>query len=155
MDDLFGDAEDVTRRGRAGRAYLGTDSIADEQRVRMQSRVEWLAEKLFNLQDVEGVERLVDEIKQGHLESRFAEIDCAAQIRNAGVPFRFLVPSTVPGQRAPDLEILLEGGDVTPCEVEGKKEDTALSLQTIVTTLDHARKQLPKGKAGIIFLKIP
>ena len=154
-NDLFGKPEDVTRRGREGRRYLGTDSIDHKDRYRLQSRVEWLAERLFNLQDIEGIERLVEEIKQGHLESRFAELDCAAQLKQYGIPFRFLRPSSVPGHKTPDLEIICPSGGVIPCEIEGKKENTLLTIQTIVTTLDHARKQLPKGTPGLIILKIP
>jgi hypothetical protein len=155
-DDVLQPAnEEVMKANLPGREYMRTDSVANVERFRHVSRLLFLAELLFNLQSVEGFEKIIEDIKQGHLKSRLEELECASHLYIAAVAFRFIEPSVAQRQKNPDLAIILPEGGLIYCEVEGKGEGTLLDVKTLLNTLDHARKQLPSNQAGIIFLKIP
>ncbi len=137
-----------------GRNFLRTGDPIAENHFRHQLRVMQLAELMFNLQGVDGIEERIEKIKQGALESFYGELECAAQIKKANLPFRFVIPSGNRGKDY-DIEIMLSSGGKLNCEMEVTTEEKDLRQSTILNKLKGAKKQLPKEQPGMIFLKIP
>lgn len=112
-----------------------------------------LAEILFNLQRVAGVETLLDSIKRKTVESNVAELQSAKLLYFNDIPFSFNVPT---GKKTRDFDALATVGKLKiPCEFKCKLESTNYSKNTIKQVLSDARKQLPKEETSVIFLKIP
>jgi len=84
----------------------------------------------------------------------FDELLAAGMVRMARVPLRFIRPSKEQNVAFPDFEILW-GDRVISAEVEGKHEDTQPSANTLRKSLRHGQDQLPAGKPGIIFVRLP
>lgn len=144
---------DIPRGSRAGRLFLRTDNDASEDGYRHQERVERLAELLYNLQGVPGIEARRAGIKQGAVESTYAELEFAGHFFRRGIRVRFLDRSGVKGN---DYDFDAgEGFAAVCCEVKCKLESTDLGENTIINALDAARKQTPADRAAIIGLKIP
>ncbi|MCL4400351.1 hypothetical protein M1506_03735 [Patescibacteria group bacterium] len=118
--------------------------------IQWQSRVKILAEKLFNLQHITGMDRVINEIRQGNLTSRFAEIDAASFLFRREIAFRFVIPS---GQKESDYDIELADG--INCEVKHKIERTSPSVKIVERTLHEANKQVPGEDQSLFFIKIP
>jgi hypothetical protein len=58
--------------------------------------------------------------------------------------------------RSYDLYITLSDGVTLRAETKCKQEETEISLDTVKDSLQYARKrQLPKTRPGIIFIKVP
>lgn len=146
---------EIDRDFRKSRAFLGPDTVAHADRFRLMRRMLKLAENLYNLQDAQGLDHVVEEIRRMHLKSRYEELMFAAAVRRSGAGVRFIRPSTVPGVKSPDFEILRAGEPVLSVEVEGKSEETHPTLVTLKRSLKHGREQLPSGGPGAIFVSIP
>jgi len=153
-ENIFSLHRDVSKRNRAGRRYFKTEEGVPENQFRYQHRVILLAELLFNLQEIKGVEQRVESIQTGNLESTFAELECASHIKQAGLNFSFVMTSGVKGQDF-DIDIILSSGKRVHCELKAKAEQHELNKTSIYRTLDASRKQLPVDERGVVFLKIP
>ncbi len=111
-----------------------------------------LAENLFNLQDVDGFSDVYKRILSGQFEDCIAELEVARFVNLRGEDFRFVLPLGRKGENY-DLEILKTGLTIN-CETKSKLEARELSANQVWRRLDDARKQLPKGKPCLIFLRI-
>ena len=145
----------VARRFRESRSFLGPDLLECRERLLMATRASFLAEHLFNLQDVDGIEQQIEEIRRQHLRSRYDELLAAGLIKRANVPLRFLPAPEEKGTKHPDIGITCPDGRSLIVEVEGKDEETEPSASSLKSTLDHARKQLPSDLPGVIMVRIP
>ncbi len=118
-----------------------------------QLRLGDLAEVLFNLQNVPGFEECVERLKAGDIEATLAELDLGRFLFLHSVSFRFVVPISKKGSDY-DVEITYPNGVIAcadaKCKVEGD-----FNSRTIENSLETARKQLPKDKPGIVFVKHP
>jgi hypothetical protein len=144
---------DIPRRSRAGRLFLRTDHDGREDRYRYQERLERLAMFLYKLQDSQGIASRLASIRDGHIESTYAELEFAWHFVWRGVQIRFLDRCGIKG-RDYDFDAGEETSTVC-CEVKCKLESTDLGENTIVNALDAARKQTPAERAAIIGVKIP
>jgi hypothetical protein len=145
----------IARDHREGRASFRSGETDEIQQRRLRIRIPFVAEILFNLQGVEGIDLIVDAIREGHVTSRYAELVCGTRLKKAGLSFRYLAPRDAKrGEPSPDIEIT-RGGRRVICEVKSKSDDTEPGVVTLKGTLKTARKQLPKGEQGIIFVMIP
>lgn len=111
-----------------------------------------MAERVYNLQDVPNLRRIIKEIKQGSLASRFAEIDAATHLYRREIPFSFVNPQ---GRVEHDYDIEINYEFPIHCEVKHKIETTALSEETLRETLEHAVSQVPKNEPSFFIVKIP
>lgn len=96
----------------------------------------------------------IDQLQHCDLESALGEMECARLFSHPRLRLRFIIPI---GEKGKDYEAeftTLDGRDVC-CEIKTKKEQTELSRATVKNTLESARKQLPKGKPGVVLLHIP
>ena len=125
-----------------------------EEYFRHELRIVQLAELIFNLQEADGIDERIDAIKEGDLEPTYGELECAAQIQKANVPFRFIVRS---GNKRNDydVEILPSSNNKLNCEMKVTTEEQDLSRNKIINKLHKARGQFPAAQPGMIFLKIP
>ncbi len=153
-ENVFKMHSNVSKRHRAGRRYLKIEEIVPQNQFRYQHRVILLAELLFNLQEIRGVEKRIESIRTGNLEATFAELEFAGHIKQAGLNFLFVMTSGVKGQDY-DIDILLTSSRSVHCELKAKAEQHQLNETSIYHTLDTSRKQLPPNQPGIVFLKIP
>jgi hypothetical protein len=151
---VFGQHPTVLRSNRAGRAFMRAESTTDEERYRNQQRALLTAELLFNLQSVEGIDTRLDDLRSGLVESTYSELEAGGFLRDRGVRFRYVTPSGARGADY-DAEIPLPGGGKLNCEMKCKVESTDLSEAAVRNPLQDARKQLPPGEPGLVFLKIP
>lgn len=116
-----------------------------------------LAEMLYNLQIVEGFDNCLAELDGGQLESAYAALEIArmlvTQAIDSSVTFYFVTPRR---GRSYDLYITLSDGGTIRAETKCKLEETEISLETVKQSLQYARKrQLPKTRPGVIFIKVP
>lgn len=111
-----------------------------------------LAEDLYNLQSIEGFDGIHARILKGNIESCVGELEAAGFLRRRGEQIKFVTPKGKIGDDY-DLEITRDTGAIC-CEVKIKLEAEELTEIGVFNSLEHARKQLPKRKPGIVFLRV-
>ncbi len=119
-----------------------------------RARVIDLAETILNLQKVPGLIDVLGEMKLGHIEDRFAELEVGKILALAGTKFNFVKPGGPRGSSY-DLRIATSAGEVcadVKCRVES---NLTISGSAILNTLKGARTQLPGDQMGAFFLKLP
>ncbi len=133
--------------------FLRSNPQSSPDNFKSTDRCVELAETLFNLQHVSGIETLIDSFKKKTVEANVAELQSAKLLYFNDIPFSVNIPS---GNKTLDFDAIATiGGLKIPCEFKCKLESTDLSKNTIKQVLSHARKQLPKDETSVIFLKIP
>ncbi|WP_315134646.1 hypothetical protein [Achromobacter marplatensis] len=122
------------------------------------ARVVDLAETIINLQGTPGLEDVISEMKLGHIEDRFAELEVCKILTMAGSRVNFVAPTGARGSSY-DLEIETSAGKVcadVKCRIESNLEvNRDLNPNAILNTLKAARTQLPQDQMGALFLKLP
>jgi hypothetical protein len=111
-----------------------------------------LAEALFNLQAVAGFPGIHCHLSAGELEPCIGEPEAAKFLKSRGEQIRSVTPQGSIGNDY-DLEIKRDAGEIC-CEVKIKLEAETLTAKGSFNSLERARKQLPKDKPGLIFLRI-
>jgi hypothetical protein len=136
--------------------FLRIDFSSDRRREATVFRVVELAESLFNLQNIDGFDACIRQMKGGgdKIQSTCAELDFGRFLYMHDVEFRFVVPQMKKGSDY-DVELFYPDGLVVPADAKCKLETTEINPQSIVNSLDKARKQLPADRPGIIFMKVP
>jgi hypothetical protein len=117
-----------------------------------QERVRRLAERIFNLQNINNIDDIIEKIKEGNLTSRFAELEIGTTFYRRNIPFGFVKPQ---GKKGFDFDIIINLNPPINCEVKHKIESTEISKKIISKSLNKARLQIPKEEPAIIGLKIP
>jgi hypothetical protein len=135
-------------------SFLRLDFSSDKRREFTVFRVIELAENLFNLQNVEGFDACIEQMKAAaeKIESSCAELDFGRFLYIHDVGFRFVVPQQRRGNDY-DFEVTYPDGLTVPADAKCKFENT--DPESVRNSLIKARKQLPKDRAGMIFVKIP
>lgn len=151
---VFGAHPAVSRRNMAGRAFMRAELTTEAERYRNQERALQIAELLFNLQHVEGIDTRIEELRSGAVESTYAELETGSFLLERGVPLRYVTPAGAKGADY-DAEVPIEGGGKLNCEMKCKVESTVLTESAVRNPLQHARKQVPGGEPALVFLKIP
>ena len=130
---------------------LTLTSSGGEIEAGRQLRLGDLAEVLFNLQNVPGFDECVERLKAGDIEATLAELDLGRFLYLHSVSFRYVVPISKKGSDY-DVEITYPNG-VTACADAKCKVEGEFNARTIENSLETARKQLPKDRPGIVFVK--
>jgi hypothetical protein len=118
-------------------------------------------ELIYNLHDVAGFDERINKIKSDEetgIESGIAELIAGKFFKAVKVMFHYVVTKRIPGQNTPknpDIEYVAGVNRYELCEVKCHLVSTELNERSIANTLEDARKQLPKGKAGLILLRVP
>lgn len=153
-ENVFSVHPHVSPPNRTGRQFLKTDSTEAEEQFRHMQRVTTLAEILFNLQDTEGLKHRISIMHHHDLEAALGEMECAGLLGAPALQFRFVTPSGVKGEDY-EGEIVTSANRIVACEMKSRTDQRSPTKQTVWNTLEHARKQVPKGKPAIVLLKIP
>jgi hypothetical protein len=126
----------------------------DDQRVTVGAmRVIHLAEMIFNMQRLSGLENSIKQVRNGQVESGFAELEVGKLLHVHGRTFHFVTPS---GERGKDYDLEIDFDGVRACaDTKCKIEATALSDKTLLGTLGVGRDQLPADRPGLLFVKVP
>lgn len=129
--------------------------------LRHLSSVVEFGDLIYNLHDVGGFDQRIESIrtddKKG-VESGIAELIAGKFFRMADVMFQYVTIETVPGKptpKNPDIEYVAGPNRLESCEVKCNLLSTDLNEHSILNALKNAKKQLPKGKAGAILLRVP
>jgi hypothetical protein len=151
---VFGEHSTVARSNRPGRAFMRAEAAEAGEAYRNQQRALRIAELLFNLQDVEGIDAKIEELRSGNVESTYAELEAGEFLLRRAVQFRYIAPSGTKGSDY-DAEIPLSERANVNCEMKCKVEGTDVGEGAVRNSLQAARKQLPPGEPGLVFLKAP
>lgn len=111
-----------------------------------------LAENLLNLQGVPGFSQCLEHMALRQMQSGLAELQIGQILTLCGVPFRYVEdgePTNV------DLVFRTPSGLDGLGEIKCKYENAEYSDNTLRDALAKARKQIGKGNAGVVFVKIP
>jgi hypothetical protein len=149
--------------GRSAKAcdYFKAKKDDQQELLRYMSRATEFGELIYNLYDIEGFDERINTIRANDtsgVESGIAELIAGKFFKLTGVDFRYVVTKVEPGQNTPkNPDIDYVAGDNRPesCEVKCNLESTDLNDRSIINILKSAKSQLPKGKAGIILLRVP
>jgi hypothetical protein len=138
----------------APRGFLNGFAAGDARWNFCMRRIIDLAEMLVNSQSIKGVEAVFDQVACGNVESAFAELETGKILTSCNVWFRYIWPGKKIGHDF-DIELRFPNGRLGCADVKSKAESTDISANTITNSLQQARKQLPPGHPGVIFLKLP
>ncbi len=130
------------------------NSSVDEASITVGGlRVIQLAEMIWNLRNVPGMDVCMRLICSGKIADGVAELEVGKLLFIHDKRFRVVEPTGVLGSDY-DLEIDFDG--IVACaDTKCKLETTKLSDNTILNSLNQARKQLPKDRPGIVFVSAP
>ena len=151
---IFGEHRSIDRRNRMGRVFMRAESDVSDERYRNQQRTLRIAELLFNLQNVEGIVTKVEDLRSGNIEATYSELEAGGFLLRRSLKFGYKIPSGTKGADF-DIEILLPDAAKLNCEIKCKVESTDLSEGAVRNPLQDARRQLPSGEPGLVFLKLP
>ncbi|KOU46997.1 hypothetical protein ACIQJW_12425 [Streptomyces californicus] len=113
-----------------------------------------LARRVFEFQSEPWFDDFIAYTKTNEVASAIFEADVLQTLMCMPADIARVTESGVKGQ---DFDILLNlahVGDV-PVEVKYKRDDTAFSEATVRNTVKGAAKQLPRGRAGWLFMHVP
>ena len=147
---IFQDAENSKPPG-----FMRIDFTPGFEGERKTSRMLDFAETLFNLQNIEGFDDRVNEMRTAEVEAAFAEFDFARFLYIHDIAFKFVTPSGVKGQDY-DFGIEYADGREGCADAKCRLEGTEMRADTVRNSLNKARQNnLPPGKPGIVFVKVP
>jgi len=137
------------------KSYLFPNFDLPEGNKQYTIRLFFLADLLFNLQDVPGLERCLKPLRHGNIEPTMAELAIGMLLKQQGYGFRFVEPIHKQGSDY-DLALTYPDGRTACADVKCKiLSGTARSGRTIGKSLERARGQLPTDEPGIVFVKLP
>jgi hypothetical protein len=119
------------------------------------ARLVTLADHLFNLRHAEGFKERCDELRGMDVEGCNAELYAARFLMDQGLRIRFRQST---GHRGEDYDFqAVTPDDGTPIAVESKCRliETRLDEDALFSTLNRARRQLPKGIPSMILVRLP
>lgn len=159
----LGDVWSLKHIGRAdnGCVYFGANKAKAEELHRHISRVTEFGELIFNLHGVTGFDERLNAIRKDEksgIESGIAELIAGMFFRLTGTPFQYVIAEKRPDgttPKNPDIEYVAGLDRFEACEVKCNLQSTDLGEEPIKNILKKAKNQLPKGKAGIILLRVP
>lgn len=143
--------------------HLGTEAhpffagwpVPPHGETRAIRRIWGLADMLLNLQQVEGFADPLKKLATDKVETGFAALEAAKLLFNSGTKFRFNDPTRKRKGAAYDIDAWTAGGLRVAIEAKSRLESTSVTPEKIGKSLERARRQLPKGGCGIIFLRVP
>jgi hypothetical protein len=91
---------------------------------------------------------------KGVVEPTYAELDLGRMLYCGRVNFRFVEPQQIKGLDY-DIEITLADGMIVCADAKCKIEATDFSVGTVENSLEKARRQFPKDRPSVIFIKVP
>lgn len=155
LSDLFGREWMSTRLlTRKNLSFLMTDSPSELDELKLQNRILTLAEGLYNLKEIEGLQNVLERLKnEPKVDSVIAEIESGRFLFHRGLFFKYVTRSL---RKRADFDIhIIKGAIEIFCETKCKIETTAFSETSFGNSLHRAKQQLPLNRPAIILIKIP
>jgi hypothetical protein len=143
----------INPNGADASGYLKLDFTNDIARELKSLRMAHLAEMVFNLHTIQGFDSCIAQMKNGEIESGFAELEFGKLLYINDVEFRFVDPRNRAKGEAYDYEVTFPDGVTACADAKCKIESHEATASSVENTLIKARKQLPKDQPGIIFVK--
>jgi hypothetical protein len=135
--------------------FLRLDFTPGYEGEKKTTRVLDFAETLFNLQNIEGFDDRIEQMRAGQVEATFAEFDFARFLYIHDIAFKFVVPNGIKGKDY-DFGIEYADGRKACADAKCRLEGTEVRADTVRNSLNKARtNNLPPDKPGIIFVKVP
>jgi hypothetical protein len=131
--------------------FCGTEPKAIEAGFR---RLWHLADMLINFQHIENFQHALSKLRNDNLEAEYGAFEAAHMLFRSAIPFRFVVEGTI-RPFTYDLEAYPSGSNVTYIEAKTAMQSTDLTAKWMLNRLNEARSQLPPGKPGVIFIRLP
>jgi hypothetical protein len=149
---------ELSATGRAGFLMVDrghdSDESGEEGYIRAH-RAQRLASGLLHCQHIAGFDALLSNLSNRSMHGALAEIDAIVVLSRFADGIRIIAPS---GRKGSDYDAeILVGRNVVAVEIKAKAEMPAdqFSESKVVNTLLRAKKQLPAGRPGLIYLTIP
>jgi hypothetical protein len=113
------------------------------------------SETLVNLQYIEGFDERCHLLRSGQIEATVAELEFGRFLYMHDIEFKFVAPSGKKGEDY-DCAITYSDGVIVCADAKCRMEASAIDPKMIKHALEIARrKNLPKDRPGIIFVKVP
>ncbi|TKV77994.1 hypothetical protein FDV58_27720 [Bradyrhizobium elkanii] len=113
-----------------------------------------LAEVLYNLQFVDGIDNCVERMRSGDIEGSMAELDLGRMLFIHSVEFKYVTPIMRKGYDY-DILVKLPNGMFACADAKCKIEGQEFSVNSVENTLKKGRKQFPQDRPAILFVKHP
>jgi hypothetical protein len=150
MDHVFQD-----EAGSLPDGYMRLDFSRTVQGQIKTTRFLDFAENLFNLQDIEGFDDRVEQMRTGSIEATFAEFDFGRFLYMHDVEFKFVTPCGIAGKDY-DYKLRYADGRGACADAKCRLEGTEMRGETIMSALRKARSNnLPADEPGAVFVKVP
>jgi hypothetical protein len=144
----------INPNGADASEYLKLDFTNDIARELKSLRMAHLAEMVFNLHPIPGFDSCIAQMKNGEIESGFAELEFGKLLYINDIEFCFVDPRNRAKGEAYDYEVTFPDGLTACADAKCKIEAHEATQTSVENTLIKARKQLPKDRPGIIFVKV-
>lgn len=144
----------INPNGDDASGFLKLDFTNDIARELKSLRMAHLAEMVFNLHTIQGFDSCIAQMKNGEIESGFAELEFGKLLYINDIEFRFVDPHYRAKGEAYDYEVTFPDGLTACADAKCKIEAHQPTATSVENTLSKARKQLPKDRPGIIFVKV-
>jgi hypothetical protein len=151
---IFDNDPPATRQHHKGRKFLKSDSPGVDENVKHQDRIIKLAECLYNLQRIPGMPERLAKMEDDDLESLYSEFECARIMSHPSLKLR-LRKTTGSKRDDFDADITSPSGRLICCEIKAKEDTSEVTRKKIENSIEAARKQLPKNKPGLVWIRIP
>ena len=138
-------------------AYFAIKSGTGDMRDLHMWKVKMFGESLFNLQEQEGFQRVLNQLREAgrgeNVEGALAELEIGGILKRSGRPFLFVENTGVKGADY-DLEIRFDSHTLL-ADTKRKIEISDFTESGFKNTLSSARKQFPQGGQALIFVRLP
>lgn len=116
-------------------------------------RVQELARRLYQLQSFPWFDIVLDSVRTRELSGAAFELDILWALQIASPYVETRRESGVKGNDYDAFAVM--GERLVPVEAKAKDDTTPWSAKTVINTMKHAAGQLPRGDAGLLFLRVP
>lgn len=132
--------------------YINTNDRGEYDTLEIRAKTIRLAHYLYLLKDSEGFNQFTDALVTKDFKSCNWELAVAARFKEEGFTIKFIQES---GEKGKDFDFLVTRNEIQ-YQVEAKSRDKIDSdINSIKNVLKDARKQLPKGGNGVLYISVP
>lgn len=142
--------------------YLRLDMKTERAPTESVDRLISLADSLFAVQHSKGFDFKLDELRAMSpeqpnvvLEDIAIELEVAKLLVRSGHEIEFVEPKKDQRGQDFDLRLTLRTGENANVEIKCKREETPVNAKSLRNSLRDLRGQLPKGIAGVGFVRLP
>ena len=134
--------------------FLTNESSNSLDELKLQNRILTMAEGLYNLREIEGIQNVLERLKNdAEIDSVIAEIESGRFLFHRGLSFKYVTRSL---KKRADFDIhIVTGSREIFRETKCKIETTAFSETSFRNSLHKAKQQLPRNCPAVILIKIP